>query len=242
MKPRQGDRVVVLIGKTGVGKSTFIYYVTGKNHKSINTRTLNPCTTAVEFVEANPSLGGSPVIFMDTPGLDASADSDEVTLAEIASRLQQLYRDKVKLAGVLYLCRISDNRFNKSSMDTLKLVANICGPQAMSNLTVVTTMWSEVAGDTGTKREKQLREDFCKEILGQECRMARFDTGRQAAWSIVNGLLGISPTAPLAIQTELEDKKLALTETAAGIQQKKSKQDIPGGLLYKLRRLFRKSR
>ncbi|CAG8677039.1 12317_t:CDS:2, partial [Acaulospora colombiana] len=203
----------------------FIYHATGKNHKSINKRSLIPSIEGVEFVQSNPSVGRPPVTFMDTPGLDASADSDARTLSEIALQLQQLSLIKAVVIEIKYPLPGS--------------FAELCGQQAMSNLVVVTTMWSEVPEKIGGKREKQLKEEFCREILG-ECQMARFTNEPQSSWSIVDRLLGESPAPPLTIQTELEDKKLPIHETRASIQQKNSKQVIPGGLLSRLRKLFKK--
>jgi hypothetical protein len=47
----------------------------------------------------------------------------------------------MKLAGILYLHRISDNRVSGSTIKNIALMEKICGPQALSRVFPLTMMW-----------------------------------------------------------------------------------------------------
>jgi hypothetical protein len=61
------------------------------------------------------------------------------------------YLRKEALAGVIYLHRISDNRFSGSAKRNLKTFQALCGPDYSPRIALVTTHWAE----QGTRRYQQ---------------------------------------------------------------------------------------
>ena len=68
------DKVVVLLGKTGVGKSSFINSITKKKECTIG-NTSKSCTKNLKRV--NRTFDGYNYYFIDTPGLDDASDEDK---------------------------------------------------------------------------------------------------------------------------------------------------------------------
>jgi hypothetical protein len=87
------------------------------------------------------------------------------------------YQKPYKLAGVVYLHRITDPRINGPAVKNFHVVARICGRPNMSNVVLVTTFWGQAARDTGTQREAELKDTFWKEISEKGCQVVRFHGG-----------------------------------------------------------------
>ncbi|KAG8798113.1 gTPase, IMAP member 8, partial [Serendipita sp. 398] len=156
----QADKIVIVIGLPGAGKSTFVNYATGGNGEGIGhgivvgTKSITICKTIVE---------GQSFAFVDTPGLD----------------------DVNKLDRILYMHRISDNRLTASPLDVLEKFAALCGNSAMPNVTMVTTMWSLVKDNIGNEREEGLRKILKSRTTTVQCRIARFGDDEASARSII---------------------------------------------------------
>ena len=91
---------------------------------------------------------------------------------------------------------------------------NLCGPQALKNVVLVTTMWDEVEQEEGRHREAQLSAQYWNAMLELGCRTSRFHNTMESARDIVSQFQN-APCAVL-LQTELVDRKLDLEETSAG--------------------------
>ena len=73
------DKVVVLLGKTGVGKSSFINSITNKSDCKIG-KNYESCTKKIQHVDTLKD--GCNFYFIDTPGLDA-AKGDEKNINQL---------------------------------------------------------------------------------------------------------------------------------------------------------------
>src|SRR5205809_696574 len=82
------------------------------------------------------------VHLVDTPGFNDTNKSDTDTLNEIAVWLAMTYRADVRLTGIVYLHRISDNRMTGSAVHNLNMFKKLCGDDCLPNVTLATTMWS----------------------------------------------------------------------------------------------------
>ena len=80
------DKIAILLGPTGAGKSSFINCITKKNECKIGDTT-DSCTR--DYQQVNIPHNGYVYYFVDTPGLDDGKGNDEQNIQEI---------DKVKKA------------------------------------------------------------------------------------------------------------------------------------------------
>ena len=91
----------------------------------------------------------------------------------------------------------------------------LCGDDALKNVILATTKWSEVELDMGSRRENQLLDKYWSKMIAQGSRMARFMNTHESAWDIINLILDSDPIGAL-IQKELVDLQKILPETEAG--------------------------
>ncbi|KAF9449508.1 hypothetical protein P691DRAFT_703046 [Macrolepiota fuliginosa MF-IS2] len=210
----EGDvPIVAVMGPTGAGKSTFIKVATGAEKIQIGDA-LTSCTQDLQAVRChNPSRGGD-VIFVDTPGFDDTYKSDAQILGEIADWLRETYAAGVKLSGILYLHRITDNRMTNTLLRNLDMFQNLCGSSALSNVILVTTNWDQLQSvDEGIKNEEGLRNNYWQPLLDSGSQMLRFEYTCTSAWNIINALP--MDKKPLEIQREMVDENRPLSQTSA---------------------------
>jgi hypothetical protein len=170
-------------------------------------------TSVCQAVPIN--VGSDKVFLVDTPGFDDSERSDTDILTEISRILATQYELGIKLKGVIYLHRITDIRYQNSSVKTLNIFKKICGADALKNVLLVTTRWSEVDSVLGAKREKELREQFWAYMIGNGSHMARFHGDTDSAISLLSQLLS-KEAVVMDIQRQLVDEGKKLNETSAG--------------------------
>jgi hypothetical protein len=126
------------------------------------------------------------------------------------------YEKQFKLAGIIYLHRISDNRMAGTPLRNLRMFGELCGDQAVKKVVLVTTMWDRVQGDTGERREKQLFENYWNGMMKLGASTSRFLNSTDSAWIIINLILEEHANEALLLQEELVDLKRSLNETQAG--------------------------
>jgi len=180
------ERIVIVMGPTGAGKSTFIEHATRLYGQTIGHR-LQACTTDVRAVRVTHPADGYQVVLVDTPGFDSTNRSDEVVLAQIADFLTRNYHGGVHLASIIYLHKISDNRMTWSALKNLPVFGSLCGQVAAPPVILATTMWSHVPEGVGGKREEQLRVDVWKDMGFHGCKIHRFEETYESAWRIIDG-------------------------------------------------------
>ena len=125
------------------------------------------------------------------------------------------YKLGVQLKGVLYIHRITDIRFNRSSVKTFEILKGVVGPDALQNVLLVTSRWDGVTQATGSDRERQLREKFWAYMLGRGSNMSRFLGDRDSAIALTGQLL-CKDVVVLKLQKEIVHQKKRLDQTAAG--------------------------
>ena len=119
------------------------------------------------------------VYLIDTPGFDDTNRSDNEVLCEIAAWLTRSYTAQIRLSGIIYLHRISDSRMQGSAKRNLLMFKKLCGPDALKQVTLATTMWDRVSEVEGEARERELTStpDFWGWMVGHGSRVCRH-TGR----------------------------------------------------------------
>jgi hypothetical protein len=187
-------------------------------------------------------LQGRIIQLIDTPGFNDTWRSDLDVLKEIAFLLCQVYRHGVRLAGIIYLHRISDNRVSGSAMKNFAMLERICGPEATPSVFLVSTMWDLV--DSGkidprkaVARESELKskDDFWGRLCRQGSQVKRSREDDSSALSILTDLVTLhnrDGPATLRIQKELVDQGKELHETIAG-QELSATYDIAERECYK---------
>ena len=126
------------------------------------------------------------------------------------------YEKSIKLSGLIYLHRITDNRMGGSPHRNLRMFGELCGDQAVRKVVLVTTMWDKVQRDTGVRREKELFENYWKTMIKHGASTARFLNSADSAWDAIDPILKKLETEVLLLQEELVDLKRALSETQVG--------------------------
>ncbi|OCH88559.1 hypothetical protein OBBRIDRAFT_820125 [Obba rivulosa] len=201
------------MGPTGSGKSKFINTVSG-SHLKVG-KGLESCTAEIEL--AALELDGQSIMLVDTPGFDDTTRSQADVLKEISSFLRQSYEEGQKVAGVLYVHRISDFRMSGIARENFRMFRKICGNGAMKNVVIATNMWGEVKEEVGAERERELwsKPLFFKDAVDNGARMFRYHDTKESGHDILRSLLGM-PLQKLQIQQETIDEQKTLPQTEAG--------------------------
>ncbi|KAJ3498496.1 hypothetical protein NLJ89_g10213 [Agrocybe chaxingu] len=174
------DVAIAVMGATGSGKTTFINLASGSNLRI--GRGLISCTNVVQVAEAF-ELGGRTVTLIDTPGFDDTTKSDADILRMIGLFLATTYQQGKKLAGVIYIHRISDFRMGGISTRNFKMFHELCGDSTLKNVVILTNMWGEVSREVGEARDTDILQlktphlvskaaSLCMGIQQYRCRRA----------------------------------------------------------------------
>lgn len=214
MGNNQDRDTVAIMGCTGSGKTTFVNLVSGSTLRVGDG--LESCTTKVQI--SRPfELNNRHVELIDTPGFDDTTKSDADILNMIATYLCDTYREGKKLAGVIYLHRISDFRFGGVATRNFKMFRELCGETTLKNVVIVTTMWSEVAAAKGAARETELATNtkFFKSAIDKQALLLRHDNTLSSAQRILSHIIHNQPLS-LRIQEEVVTEGKDISQTAAG--------------------------
>jgi len=201
------------MGTTGSGKTKFINTISGANFAVGHD--LKSCTTEIQYKSFK--LDDEWITLIDTPGFDDTERPQADILKQIATFLEISFEKGKRLAGVIYIHRISDRRMSGVSMENFRLFRKICGDAAMQNVVIVTNMWAEVDAKIGASREDQLKNIYFKDAFSHGARMRRHDDDVDSARSILLDLLCETPQA-LQVQEEMVVQHKSIPETAAGTE------------------------
>ncbi|PSR75185.1 hypothetical protein PHLCEN_2v9275 [Hermanssonia centrifuga] len=219
------------MGATGSGKTTvsrvgfpnrlisltlvkFINKISGSD--LLTSHGLASCTNEVTLSK-DFTLARRTVILIDTPGFDDSTISDTDVLKMIGLYLSTTYEKGYKLAGIIYMHRITDPKVGGVSRKNFRMFRKLCGDDTLKNIVIVTNMWGQVDPERGAERELELQtdEDLFKPVLREGATMLRHYNTVASAEAILLQLVHNSPQA-LRIQQELVDERKDLADTGAG--------------------------
>ncbi|KAG8801126.1 Translocase of chloroplast [Serendipita sp. 398] len=182
----RADKIIIVLGPTGTGKSTFIDYAIGGNGEGIG----HSLISRTQEITVHKTVMGTPpqsFAFVDTPGFDDTTKPDYDVLTKIAEFLAKIQNDKLHLGKLLYLHRITDNRMDSAQLKNLELFAGMCDARTMSRVVLVTTMWKLMDPLRGRLAEKELKGDFWKKLIQQGCSVERFDDSSESVARIITG-------------------------------------------------------
>lgn len=214
---RKDDIIIAFMGPTGAGKSYFIDLLTGQKGRRAGD-TLRSVTSEIQAIRVRHPQYDDRIVLVDTPGFDDTFRTDMEILGMISDWLGKTYKQDVRLSGLIYLHRITDNRMAGSPLKNLRMFGKLCGDTAAFRVILVSTMWEKVKQEVGEARQKQLEGMFWKDLIEKGSnvdRLERSDTGE--AWRIVEKMIVMDQEREkVLLQEEIVDLKLHLNETEAG--------------------------
>ncbi|KAI6042170.1 hypothetical protein EDC04DRAFT_3058955, partial [Pisolithus marmoratus] len=205
------------MGPNGAGKTTFVDCAVGRPDVGAG-HDLISYTKEIRPFRYPHSDGIRNIVLVDMPGFDDTFMTDTQILRQIAYWLEKTYKKNMKLSGMLYLHRISDNRVSGTPSRNYGMFKELCGKENFKNVILVTTMWDEVTEEVGSAREKELQSDFWRSMITLGSSVHRFDGTMESAWKIIDSLSVAPPVQrrPLQIQRDMVDEHVPLHRTAAG--------------------------
>ena len=173
-------RKFLLVGRTGVGKSSFINAAFGSY--IAETSEYEACTKIVEHYAYKTPLGD--VSLIDTPGLaedDEACDEAYLSLVRAKVNLAQIY-------ATIYVSRLNETRFRPDEKRTLRLLTNRLGASIRNRSILVLTFAASVPNDQreifAEKRSQQIF-DFLQ-IITREQDIDQIFQGFDQAWLVDN--------------------------------------------------------
>lgn len=205
--------IIVVMGATGVGKSSFIRLITGREDIKIG-QTLFSETKEVRGY--NFCHKGKNYVLVDTPGLDDSFRSDTQVAGLILTWLRDSMALGQQLNGVIYLHRITDTRMGGTALRNTRMFSKLVGKDAFKNVILATTFWEQVPVKDGVRREIELREtpDFWGDMLDHGAKIVRLRNEQRAGLRLLERFSG-KGKAVLEAQQVMANEAKPIVDTEA---------------------------
>jgi predicted GTPase len=173
-------RKFLLVGRTGVGKSSFINAAFGSY--IAETSEYEACTKIVEHYAYKTPLGD--VSLIDTPGLaedDEACDEAYLSLVRAKVNLAQIY-------ATIYVSRLDETRFRPDEKRTLRLLTNRLGASIWNRSILVLTFAASIPNHqleiVAEKRSQQIFEFI--QNLTKEQDIDKIFQGFEQTWLVDN--------------------------------------------------------
>ena len=173
-------RKFLLVGRTGVGKSSFINATFGSY--IAETSEYEACTKIVEHYAYKTPLGD--VSLIDTPGLaedDEACDEAYLSLVRAKVNLAQIY-------ATIYVSRLNETRFRPDEKRTLRLLTNRLGASIWNRSILVLTFAASIPNHqleiVAEKRSQQIFEFI--QNLTKEQDIDKIFQGFEQTWLVDN--------------------------------------------------------
>lgn len=208
--------IVLVIGLTGAGKTTFINHVT--NSKLAVGRGMDACTTTSSW--AVGKINGVEVAFVDTPGFDDPMKSDAEILIDITNWIGEHLGGKTRVTAALYLHSILTKKAHGSATRNFSLFSSLVGTESMANVGLVTTHWDIATRNDAIHREAHFVANSWTLMLANGARIYRLHNDPNSAQSMMVDMLEAQPSF-IKIQKEMasefQGKGLSRTEAGEGV-------------------------
>ncbi|XP_010548949.1 PREDICTED: translocase of chloroplast 159, chloroplastic [Tarenaya hassleriana] len=154
---------VLVLGKTGVGKSATINSVLGEAKSPVGAFGLT--TKSAKYIVGK--VGGVQVRFLDTPGLSLSATEERVNREILLSVKKHMRTFPVDI--VLYIDRLDEHSGNTGDIQLLRTITSCLGPSIWQNAIVVLTHAASTVSDSSSYKDFVSHRSF---LLCQSIRQA----------------------------------------------------------------------
>ncbi|KEQ68174.1 hypothetical protein M436DRAFT_32018, partial [Aureobasidium namibiae CBS 147.97] len=174
------------IGKTGVGKSSFIEALSGKDshgHEAV------VCTGTIDYFKVN--LNGQASCILDTPGFDDNRPNmtDEEIMRQIFYKLSNTFDGTKLIKGLIYMHDISQTRIGGLASRHFQLFEKLCGHQNYGQVVLATTKWLRSPSwdeeQRELQRESELRNRYWKNMIDLGSHVERWDGTEASARGIL---------------------------------------------------------
>ncbi|KAF9032376.1 P-loop containing nucleoside triphosphate hydrolase protein [Panaeolus papilionaceus] len=157
---RHNIHLILLLGATGSGKSTFIECIGNDKSIQISGNKLDGVTQDLSIYRLNNvyRLGGLPIYLMDTPGFADDKLPETRILRMIQSFMEDYNLGFIK--RILYFSPITDTRVTSSKSKILNILKAITGLSTENNITIVTTLWDQLWREDQTVRANEKFEEL----------------------------------------------------------------------------------
>ncbi|KAF5351182.1 hypothetical protein D9756_008403 [Leucocoprinus leucothites] len=241
----EDDMIIVVMGPTGSGKSTFIRTVTGVANYDDNEvgHRLMSATSEISALRITfTNRHNTNLVLVDTPGFNDTNKSDYHVLETIVQwfrRMHERKRDsganekptKLRISGILYLHRITDIRLKGSILKNFEMFQKLCGEKFYDRVVITTTMWPN-KDDSGfdpeeeedcRNRDQQLKEKYWKFMVTSGSRVCSFTGNPESARGIINQVVDAERENQrrlheriVLIQQEIVNEAKSIPRTRAG--------------------------
>ncbi|KAF9044002.1 P-loop containing nucleoside triphosphate hydrolase protein [Panaeolus papilionaceus] len=207
------DIVIIVMGATGSGKSSFIKNATGYDLRI--GEEADSCTQNLQVIRM--LHGDRKIYLVDTPGFNDTNTSDIKIFNLIANWLRDRFINDVYVSGVVYLHKISDTRIGGIARRNFQVFEQLCGRECFHKVMLATTMWNEETEEDGQKKETQLKDRYFKSMMQQDAKLRRLDDDQDSAQRLLTAVINNATNlCPLLLQKELVSLHKSLPETHAG--------------------------
>ncbi|TFK24912.1 hypothetical protein FA15DRAFT_704215 [Coprinopsis marcescibilis] len=238
------DSIVIVLGPTGSGKSTFINNVVGEAVAPTSPG-LDSCTTTIRGYRVpfkhDRSLPQR-LFLVDTPGFDAILDNIDAsrTFKDLCEWLKIAHCQGATVGAMVYIFGCT-NRVANSYCEDLKIFQEMCGKDFLPKVVLCVT-GGDSDKDATDQRMEALRQSVRWEPLLQAgASMGHLKNSSTSATEVVKKLAGtgaFNRTCTLALMDELADHK-SPDQTASGKSLRSwFKESRTYKALKNLRRLF----
>lgn len=154
---REGDIVVLVLGTTGAGRSTFINSYLNQNLAPVS-HTLNSCTLALKpFTIPYPQDTKRRLVLVDTPGFNSTDHSDTEILKRTVAWLNSCSRPGKTCGGLIYLHDITDTKICSETLNQI-----LESFQSLSAVVYATTRSEKLPPQTFNMRNNELQKKYLK--------------------------------------------------------------------------------
>ncbi|KAF9037220.1 hypothetical protein BJ165DRAFT_1614746 [Panaeolus papilionaceus] len=222
IRTRQGvNNVILILGPTGAGKSTFLEALDSNHTLRISSNQLEGFTQAISvymLINVNRNVHDEPIYLVDVPGFADTKISEMRIVSMLKDWMKAAELDNV--FRVLYFTPINNPRLPGSHRQVLHTFQALTGVDTSQSITVVTTMWDCVCNENGRKRAEsnfnQLQDDIWKRYVDRGTKIHKFHNTHESALSILDKAFDRISGPNFALVGMVDSRALHIRDTLFG--------------------------